>query len=552
MQIRHAFVLLGLLAGVAVGPSPISAQLAPAPPTPAETAVEIQRIVQQAVGLWQGGNQEEARALLGSLPTASDLPPQARALIGAIYAEIGPQSKALELLAPLADSANADPAVLYNAGRAAVAEAQLERGEGYLRRSLELEPGTPATLALGILLASTGRCQEAYPMLFSWLPEPGEDPEASLVAALCAVELHRPPDVEKFLAPLSGEDPRVQLLQAKLLLLRSDPNAAIAVLEPLLENHPPSMELDVRRTLADVYAGTGSAQKAIGVLEGKVGDNPEGVLQLALAKYQTGDLVGAASALGPVAGRFLDHLAQQVSAPPGYPPAILVEYGRFLALTGKQEDSLPYLYAATRVDPDNRRGWQQLGQSLAAVGRREEAREALDRFQKIVEKGIPSAVGDIKVSERYEDPVDREIRSAFRYMLEGDYDKALEMARREAVLAPEDPRPRLLEARVLLEAEQLIAAQAVSQRLLEQFPGHPDALYISGAISIAVQDLEQAEALLRGALEAFPDHTAALNDLAVLLMESGRKDEARTLLERAIELRPHDSLAAENLQKLDQ
>ncbi len=286
------------------------------------------------------------------------------------------------------------------------------------------------------------------------------------------------------------------------------------------------------------------------LLLGRVESRPDAVLQLGLAQYQSGDLDGALATLEPAAAALLARL--QAGQPAGeYPTALLIEYGRFLVLGGRHAEALPYLETATKVVPDRKQGWQQLGQALAAVGRRDEARAALDQFQSIVQNEVPGSLRNIRLKGGFEDPVDRELRRAYLLMLQDQGAEALEIVQREARLAPEDPRPRLLEARIYLAQEDFDAAAAAAEALVAGLPGNADALYIRGTTRMARQDMEGAESDLRNALELHPEHTAALNDLAVLLMDTDRGQEARGLLERALEIRPDDTLARENLNKLD-
>ena len=366
------------------------------------------------------------------------------------------------------------------------------------------------------------------------------------------MQLKRPNEAEELLSDLDQNNPRVRLLWGKLLLDKADPYGALATLKPLAENPPPQMELDVRRTLADAHAAVGQAAEAVELLEGWVGENPAVALQLAQAQYQSGDLEGATATLKPFAEVLLAQLpADGQQAISGLLVDLIVEYGRLLATGGHHAEAVPYLEAATRLDPGNKQSWHQLGQAYAATGRVDEAQTALARFQEIVKQEVPAAMSQVELEKNLEDPTGRELREAMKLQADGRTAEALTLIRQEMELAPDDPRPVLLESRFLMFDQQLDEALAAAERALQMAPS-PDALYQRGAVLMSMQQVAEAEASFRQALELMPEHTATLNDYAVLLMGQGRNDEARQMLEKALQIRPDDELAAANLESLDQ
>lgn len=499
----------------------------------------------------QEGEFQEALALLEELAREDALPPQIVGLRGALYVETGDPARGLEILEPLTQEQNPDPAVLYNAGRAAFNLGDFESAEAFLSQSLSMVPGNPAMRELGIIQAQTGRFREGYQLLRSWATSNPDDEEARIVAALCAIQLNRPSEAESLLSDLDQNNPRVRMLWGKLLLDKADPYGAIATLKPLTENPPPELQLDVYRTLAEAHATVGQSAEAIELLEGLDRGNPSIALQLAQAKYQGGDLEGATATLQPFAETVLGQLP-----PEGLPPggelllSIIVEYGRLLATGGKTDAAIPYLEAATRLDPGLKQSWQQLGQAYAAAGRREEAQAALENFRGIVESEVPGAMKDLQVEADVDDPTGRVLREATKAYYDGRTEEAFAMLREEAQLSAGDPRPMLLGARFLLLSERADEALGLAEQAIQMVPNSADGYYIKGTILMGMMQFAEAEAEFQHALELAPDHSATMNDLAVLMMEQGRNDEARALLRRALELRPEDEVAAGNLESL--
>ncbi|RMH23413.1 MAG: tetratricopeptide repeat protein [Acidobacteria bacterium] len=481
-----------------------------------------------------------------------DLPPAARAVIGAVDLELGQPSRALERLAPLADDPAADAFVLTAAGRAALALGQLERAGAYLERAVKLAPRSPAVRALGLLRGRQGRTVEAFQHLRPWALTHPEDYEARLAAALCAVELGRVPDAGKLLEGLSDDDPKVALLRGKWLFLSGDPRAAIELLRPRLAHAPPPLARDLRSVLAECYLRIGESEQAIEVLAGHVAGDPWLGLFLGRAYYQAGRLDEAAATLAPVAAG-LDAGDETLAArgQSGLAGAVFLEYGRVLLTNGDAAGGLPYLERASKLRPDDRQVWQSLGQALVTVGRREEGMAALERFRQLVE----NEGSDLEIHEASdaaaEDPTGERVRQALKRFQRGEREKALAMLREEQKLAPEDLRPWLREVQLLLMMERHEVAAQAAAALVERFPQEPDVHYILGVAESANRHLEDAERAFRRALELAPGHTAALNDLAVILISQGRRDEARTLLQRVLALRPDDEMAKKNLERLE-
>ena len=93
-----------------------------------------------------------------------------------LYLELGKAQQALAVLKPLADAEDAEPAVLYKAGRAALLPDQVDAAKLYFTRSVLKEPASPAARELGLLTAREGRVVEAYSMLRPWALRNPNDP----------------------------------------------------------------------------------------------------------------------------------------------------------------------------------------------------------------------------------------------------------------------------------------------------------------------------------------------------------------------------------------
>lgn len=495
-------------------------------------------------------NFEDIEGTLARLEAARSergLDAVAQATLGALYVETGQAQKAFDLLEPLSLEEDTPAAVLYNTWRAAALLGQGQERIQLLQRATQLEPVSPAGRLMGLMLGQRGAYGESLMLLKPWARTNPGDTEARIAAAAAALQINRAPDAEEMLADLPQDSPRVRLLWGKLLVQQGDPHGALATLKALPDDINPALDVDRRRTMAQAYTISGQAAEAVALLEGRVNNDPGIALQLSHAQFKSGNVAAAASTLKPFAEAVI---AQGDSNDTQLAASLTLEYGQLLNSLGRAQDALPYLERSAALNPDNKLVWQHLGQSLNAAGRRDEARDALTRFQEMTENEVPAVAKEVALRADAADPTGRNLREALKKLADDEVE-ALRMVREEAALSPDDVRPRLLEARILSGMGLMDEALAAADLALAIDPANPDAHYQRGVVRMGRQEIELAEGDFRDALALAADHLPSMNDLAVLLMVSQRNDEARQLLERVLEINPQDALAADNLAQLD-
>jgi len=547
-------------------PAP-SAQTPPAAPAKPLSAVDL--AFQDALKLLQGGDANGAIARLETVRQAGPLPPQVVSFLGVLYLQVNKPQQALDLLKPLADVPDADPAVLYSAGRASLLLGQTEPGGQYLMRSVQKEPSSPAGRDLGLLLAREGRVVEAYSLLRPWSLRNPSDGDARLMAASLAVQLERPDEAEELLTGLK-DDPAITLLRGRARAQRGDGAGALALLQPLLANHPPAMDLEVRRSLAEANLAAGKPAEAAKLLTGHTGGVPSLVLLLGKAQHKAGDSAAALTTLKPLA----DKLPAERDAVGDPRPAmgIAVEYGALLVAAGRAQEAVPVLEKATRLYGGSREAWTGLAQALDAAGRKEEAGQARTKAEEIAKAAAarpaapapkprttpavpapatpaPSAPAPAAQATPAT-PLSASLQEAMRLMGQGQNEPALAAVRKEIAATPTDLRPRILEVRLLLGLKRNQEALKSAEAALGLAPDNPDLIYQRGAVQMGLNNVAAAEQDLRHAIRIEPRHTAAMNDLAVLLISQKKTAEAKTLLEQVLKLNPQDQMAAANLQQL--
>lgn len=532
---RTLFAVLFLLLPLAAGAQQPSAD-------------DLQQKFIQARQKYEAQDYKGVVTLLEPHKAEPGLPPLFFAVLGGAYIELDRFQDAQAVLDPVAATEAAGAPLLFNAARAALALKQDAKGEAYLERAVAKSPQSIAARALGLRYGRQGRVLDAYKLLRPWAKAHPDDREARLAAAFCAVELGRgPAEVEELLSGLPQDLPQAIVLRARFRRAQGDPQGAIALLAPLAAAPPKEVEHDLRWTLAEARVQVGDAAGAVAVLEGHVKDDPELALLLAQAYQQVGSPDKVLATLKPFLG--------QMPEPSGTEPAkrklyasIALEHARALVAGGQWAEAVPLLEKAAALDESNIPVWQVYGQALAGVGRRDEARQALAKFQELTAKAGP---GPGQAKQPGHDPINEALSEAAKLSAAGQADKGLEIVRRERAVASDDLRLRIMEVHLLLLLKRFDEASKLAEENLKLAPQNPDAIYQRGAANLALDKRAEAERDFRQALAVLPEHLGALNDLAVLLIAQGRKPEARELLQKVLSLRPDDPMAKSNLASLE-
>lgn len=102
---------------------------------------------------------------------------------------------------------------------------------------------------------------------------------------------------------------------------------------------------------------------------------------------------------------------------------------------------------------------------------------------------------------------------------------------------------RVETAQSFVAAGRFNEAEALLTEVLQQSPGHAEALCAFGAVALARRQLDKADRVLSDAATAYPDHVGIICNLGLAHQMSGRLDEAIICFERACALAPADTPA---------
>lgn len=380
-----ALAALGAVALPAAAQKPAARTLAkpaaaaPAPAAPAAPAMPPG--LADALASVDRGDLAGAIAKLEALRRQPNPSPQVVTALGAVYLKAKRPADALATLQPLADAPDANPATLYNAGRAAFAVGRVDLGERYLQRAVAADPQSPAARELGLFYARVGRTADAYRLLRPWALASPDDAEARLAAALLALHFRETGDAERLLAGLP-KSPRAQLLRGELALREGKPKEAVALLRPLAPPVAPGkaveagLAADARRLLGEAHLAAGQPAEAVRLLQAQARTDPSAALLVANGQVRQGNLPGGLATLSPWAEKVL---RAQNPRDPDLVAEMALTYGRMLAAAGRQQEAAAALQVATRMTPESAEAWQTYARALAALGRKDEATQAMAR-----------------------------------------------------------------------------------------------------------------------------------------------------------------------------
>lgn len=534
-----------------------------APAAPAKEPTPADKKWQQAMELIRKGDGKGALQILEGMRKENAATPPVLALLGALYMQENRPQDALNVLRPLADPADADPAVLYNAGRAALALGQAEAGQRYLQRSVEKAPVSPAARELGLMLSRQGRIVEAYRVLRPYALRDPQDLESRMTAATLALRLERPMEAEDLLSGLSEKEPAIQLLRAQARIQRGDGKTALALLQPLEKSHPAGVDLEVRRSLAEAHLLAGNPAAALKLLEGRAAGHPGLTLLVARAQRQSGNAQAAMATLKPLVDKLPDD--PKGVGDPRPAAGVATEYGRLLLGSGNAQAALPLLEKATRLNPSSQDAWEAYAEALTSAGRTPDATRARQKAKEIADAAsavrppttaaAPAGAANAANAANTAAPLSPDMAEAMRQVSAGQVDKALAAVRREIAANPANARARMLEVQLLLGSKDPEGALKAAEAALKQDPNNLDFIYQRGAVLIIPRRLPEAEKDLRRVLEMNPRHLPAMNDLAVVMMLQNKPSEAQKLLEQVLAINPNDANAKtslENLKKMAQ
>jgi tetratricopeptide (TPR) repeat protein len=235
---------------------------------------------------------------------------------------------------------------------------------------------------------------------------------------------------------------------------------------------------------------------------------------------------------------------------------------RLLYQEHNYEKAFSVFQEIVKTKPRNAEAWRCLGQSSAALGRRDEAIAAYQRALDIspdaetyvslglqydaagrVEEEIEAFKRSIRVNPGNVDAYDY---LAHTYSGLGRHDEALKLAKQAIAIRPDDAEAFLVLGASYSATSQYAAGLAAVQQAIKLSPDNTNAYGILGSIYLALERYQEAVDTLKRAIQLEPADAETYYRLGVayeaLSVNNGgdtAREEATAALKRAIDLQPN-------------
>lgn len=263
-------------------------------------------------------------------------------------------------------------------------------------------------------------------------------------------------------------------------------------------------------------------------------------------------------------------------ARPGAEPTVRMGYAQILLETGRYDTAREQLAQLTQQHPNYAEGWLLTGILDESQRRDQPARQALERYLKLVAAAGSSAEdasgnpdrarlalsriarrsGNDAEALEWLDAVD-DAASTLQVLAQraellarqGKLSQARALIRSAPEREPADASQKVMaEARVLREHGQARQAYQLLADALEAAPDDQDLLYDTAMAAENLDDVGTLERLLRHLIALNPEAAHAYNALGYTLAERGiRLQEAQALIEKAVQLAPEDGYIQDSL-----
>ncbi|WP_375177126.1 tetratricopeptide repeat protein [Marinobacter mobilis] len=471
------------------------------------------------------GRAEEAEALLAPIAEQGDSTEVSK-LLAATRLEMRDAEGARELLENL-EGSQSDPDILALVGIASLASGDISTGEGFIEKSLELNPDNDSLrLRYATYLAQKG------------------DPSKAL--RLARETMERSPDLDQ-----------ARLLIIKIYMDTGDRDSATESANAWVKEQPDNV----------------SALLTRGQLAGAAGDSEEARNYFNQARETAPQDPSPLIALGNLAGSQNDEEAQKrffreatIMAPDnrqalqGVTSALSRE--ETIALMQQIMESQPQavgprlvLLEAALMDGDDAEADDYTANLLEQTDANHPSQQA--PMVAAIYNGVATRLArgeqfDLagKVLNRgrilFPDNQDIALQSVLLAYSQGDEDQAQDILQDVKRLHPESPRPFLTEANYRASQGDHKAAAELYRLALDKKDDVQTAIAYSRSLQRA-QMTDQAIATLEEATNRHPDNETIMLSLAMLYQETGKNDRANQAYEKVLQLSPDNILALNNL-----
>lgn len=310
------------------------------------------------------------------------------------------------------------------------------------------------------------------------------------------------------------------LRPAASICLRLESNTqAIPLFETLVRLHPD--DIKAKTDLGIAYAATGQFAKAeqqLTEVHRKAPQDPAGLVALGALDLKTG---GARAAI-PL---LLDAVR---AVPDEYKPHFLL--GSAYNRVGEYENATKELGLAAKLDPNNFEVQYQLAQAYGHIGNREQQQQAMARFNALRERSKEDPTARAKGPSPLTD--------AEALAEQGEFEDAIELARKALSLEPENDRIIFLVASLYYDAGQFDAASEYAKRAVAKAPSEWKYHYLFGLTQEVSGQTGPATDSFKIAVRLNPRCSECYDRMGELAMRINDPELAVKNFRRAVQLEP--------------
>ena len=408
----------------------------------------------------------------------------------------------------------------YRSGVAALSRNDLETAREDFARVVRLAPSAEqGHSALGAVLVRLGQISEGIRELEKALAINPNDSSAQLNLALALEQAGQPAKAIPWFIrlettartekhPLSTE---VLAAHARALAATHQFSAAAAKMKDAIAESPHSAELHDQ--LGSIYAQQKDWPDAKQAFDAALEADPNlamAHLHLALT-LQTEQQPGA-----------LDEFtrAYQLGAQNA---VIVLEFGRFLATSGNDEEAIPVLRRAMELDPRNPEAPYQLGLALQRTNK-------VDEAIPLLQKAVAANANDAEMLTNLGMALCQAQRAK----------EAVPLLQKAVSLTPGNPTPHQNLAAAYIQLNQLDDAVSQLQEALKLSPDSPQLHYNLGVAFKMKDDASDAIPEFEAAEKLDPAEPESPYALGLLYLQAGRYEDAARELNASLKLRPEN------------
>ena len=486
----------------------------------------------------QLGNNELARSHLQRFVADNPQSVQGRTLLAQALRNLGEETEAREVLAPIEGTEVTSAAAVSDGESAEALDDSTEL------QAPDAQPERIQQVLQDLRERNYAAALEKAEALESEMADSPTPLQLQAIVLWARGDHERAVQRMSMAAEVAPENIQTAVNLARMHRSREDADKALAALEAALAAHPDNAALKVEAARA--YGLKGDDAKVRELLTSAVESDPESMearIYLARAHLIDGDAAAA------------QKVAEAAPSDQADNAALLEIRGRAQYARGQREAALATFKRLTEVAGDRAEGYRWVGETLLAldrpveaVGYLEEARERssspqaieLDLVRALIRAGETRRADELlsELSDKYPEQAEVAVlRGNYELSIDEDPQAAVSAFERALELEPSEQNALNL-ARLLRRTGETDAAAKRLAAWREQNGRTTGVDFVLAELRLAQGQIDAARALYSDLVNELPENASVRNNLAWTLTEAGELDDALEHAKKAVSLAP--------------